>query len=665
MTKTSQVPEHVRISMADGVRLSAVLYLPQGRGPWPAVFEALPYRKDDVTSSQRFEYARLAEAGYAACRVDVRGTGSSEGLATDEYPLIERTDLITVIEWLASQPWSTGAVGMYGTSYSGFNSIQVAMERPPALKAIIPIFATDDRFGDDVHYMGGIRKGIDTIDYPAYMAAMNALPPTPAIFGEGWREEWLRRIEENEPWIATWLEHQRLDDYWKAGSLRFDYGSIEAATMIVAGWADGYRNNSLRSFEALQCPKRLIAGPWSHNWPDTSLPGPNHDLLPEHIRWWDRWLKGIENGVDQEPPIVLYAQRSTPPDPKRAIVQGEWRYEPTWPAERLAPRELPLADAVEGAGAEDALGVRGDTGWTAWISCAADLPWGQPDDQRPDEAFSLVSTWPALDDELEILGQPRLRVRVASSVPVAYLSAKLCDVAPDGSSNLVTRGLLNLTHRNSREGPAPLEPGRWETIELELETMSWTFEVGHRIRLDLAGSDWPNTWPPPEPVTLTFDRASAMLTLPVLDGPSPVTERPVLPPPFPGLTAPAPEWEPPDDALGDSVTYSVTRDMLANEARADAGGISDSPSAPGDVPGRSERYGGSLHVSLDDPGNARAAAQTRFILRYPDATCEVASDLSLVSDRDTYRLRIDLIASEDGHEVGRRTWDRTFPRDLG
>ena len=256
--------EHVFIQLADGVRLAATLYLPSEPGPWPALLEALPYRKDDITASYRPEYVRLAEAGYVLCRVDVRGTGSSEGLAQDEYPAVERTDMVTVIDWLATRDWSTGNVGMYGTSYSGFNSIQIAMERPPALKAIIPIFATDDRYADDVHYFGGALKGVDLLDYPSYMVAMNALPPVPSIYGEGWREVWERRVRETEPWIVTWLEHQRFDDYWQFGSLRPTYDVIDCPVMIIAGWADGYRNNSFRTFEALTCPKRLIFGPWAH-----------------------------------------------------------------------------------------------------------------------------------------------------------------------------------------------------------------------------------------------------------------------------------------------------------------------------------------------------------------------------------------------------------------
>jgi putative CocE/NonD family hydrolase len=182
-------------------------------------------------------------------------------------------------------------------------------------------------------------------------------------------------------------------------------------------------------------------------------------------------------------------------------------------------------------------GEGGDVGWTAWISCAGAMPYGQPDDQRPDEIHSLAYTWAPLDDALEILGHARLRVRVAADAPVAYLSAKLCDVFPDGTSSLVARGMLNLTHRDDRTAPTPLEPGRSYDVEVELEVASWMFEAGHRIRLALAGTDWPNAWAPPAPVTLTVDRASAVLVLPVLDGPSPVTERPVLAPPHAETTA--------------------------------------------------------------------------------------------------------------------------------
>ena len=498
--------EHVWIEMSDGIKLATSLYLPDVEPPWPVVLEALPYRKDDVTSNYTAEYRRLRDEGnLAVARIDVRGTGSSEGIALDEYPAREQRDMCEAIAWLAGRSWSNGSVGMYGTSYSGFNSIQVAMERPDALKAIVAIYATDDRYTDDVHYEGGAKRGLDSIDYPLYMVAMNGLPPVPAIAGEDWRERWAERVDKLEPWLLRWLEEQNDGPYWRHGSLRPGYDRIACATMIVAGWADGYRNATFRAFERLDVPKRLLFGPWSHASTESALPGPHIDLVPEMIRWWDRWLRDEPNGVDEEPPIILFARRSTKLQPDLDEVRGRWRYEPDWPPERAIERRLDLRDAQRPPGSTDSLEVRGDVGVTASISCAGHLPFGQPFDQRPDEAHSLVYDFGALDEELEVLGHPTLEVTVSASAPVAFLSAKLCDVFEDGTSILVSRGFLNLTHRDSLTEPEPLEPGRSYRVTIELDVTSWTFEAGHRLRLDLAGADWPNVWPPPQAVSLTID----------------------------------------------------------------------------------------------------------------------------------------------------------------
>jgi putative CocE/NonD family hydrolase len=652
----------VRIEAPDGIGLAATVYLPpSGNGPWPALLEALPYRKDDLTASYRPEYVRLAEAGYVVCRVDVRGTGSSEGIATDEYPATERTDLLAVIDWLATQPWSSGAVGMFGTSYSGFNSLQLAMERPAALKAIVSIFASDDRYGDDVHYFGGAVKQLDVVDYPAYMVASNALPPVPAVFGEAWREEWERRVADTEPWLFTWLEHQRYDAYWRSGSLREDYGSIEAATMIVGGWADGYTNIALRSFPELRCPRRVLIGPWPHADVATCRPGPTIDLVPEMLRWWDRWLKDEDTGVDAEPPIVVYAQRSTRPDPIRPVVHGEWRFEPTWPPARSTAATFSLRDAEPGGLASgegpDVLRVRGDVGTTAWISCAGGMPWGQSGDQRPDEALSLTYTWEPLDQAREILGHPVLRTRIRSDHPVAFLSAKVCDVFPDGTSSLVVRGMLNLTHRVSRTDPEPLPAGTWIDVELELEACAWTFDAGHRIRLDLAGADWPNAWAPPTAATLTLDRDATSLELPELRGPAPGAITPTLP------ASSSPQHDPLAVSEADAWRWEIVEDVVGRERRAVATYGGDEP-ADGDVPAIRSRYGGTVGVSIDDPGLAWADGETDLEIAFPEATCRAWSRVRMDSDASTYRVAIELVVSEDGQERWRRSWERTFPRDL-
>ena len=641
--------------MPDGVELSATLLFPdEGDGPWPALLEALPYRKDDVTSSSRGHYGSLADAGYAMCWLDIRGTGSSGGIATDEYTAAERRDLVTVIDWLATRPWSLGTVGMFGTSYGGFNSLQVALEQPPALKAIVPIFASDDRYADDVHYYGGALKQLDVVDYPTYMVAMNALPPVPALWGKGWREEWQRRLERTEPWFLTWMAHRHRDEYWRHGSVREDIEKIRAATMIVAGWADGYTNIALRSFPRMQAPTRLLLGPWSHGAPETCRPGPNIDFTAELVRWFDRWLKDVDNGIDREPPIVLYQQRSTEPDPLRAEVRGEWRFEPTWPPDRLRPAVLRLAEATVGP-LGDTLEVRGDVGATAWISCAGALPWGQSADQRPDEEHSLTYTWEPLVADLEIFGHPRLRVRVTCDRPTAFVSAKITDVFPDGASSLVVRGMANLAKR-SGDLPTPAVPGEPIELDLELEAIAWTFEAGHRIRLDLAGADWPNAWPPPYAATLRFDRDDADLELPVLDGPSPVAESPGIR----VVTGSQHSTESTEDGWW---RWEVEPDPATGMqvARTGYGGRSEPDE---DTHAYRDRYEGVVGVSPKDPGVAFAEGEGEFEVGYPEATVRTTSRVRIESDAENYRLTIELSAFEDGDERFQKRWEQTIPRDL-
>jgi len=651
--------EHRRawITAADGTRLAVRLWLPDER-PAAVLLEALPYRMDDLTASYSSEYERLClEGRFAVCRLDIRGTGSSEGIATDEYTREEHADICEVIGWLGAQDWSSGRVGMYGTSWSGFNSIQVACERPPALGAIVPIYATDDRYTDDVHYMGGALKAVDLVDWELYMAACNVLPPVPAVFGEGWRDEWVRRIDGTEPWLLRWLEEQVDGPYWRHGSLRPHYERIACPTMIVAGWADGYRNNTFRTFEALQCPKRLLVGPWSHMSQATSLPGPHVDLVPELIRWFGRWLRDERNGIDEEPPVVVFARRSTRPAPDLAEMRGEWRAETTWPPDRL--REMILTPDGKGT---DEIHVRGDVGRTAWISCAGKLPWGQPDDQRPDDALSLVYDWDPLAADLDVMGHPRVRVTVTPATRVAYLSAKLCDVFPDGTSALVTRAILNLAHREGHDAPRPLEPGAPTPVEIELEATSWIFESGHRLRLSLAGSDWPNVWPPPAGGTLIVDRESVELRLPVLGEPGD------LPPPsLPPSTEKDAHAAPPE---GDQppLVWRFEHDLLERETRAVTSyGWRYKSEFGARV---EERYDGAVGVSTEDPSHAWARGTTVYRVAWPEAEIRTEARLDLRSDAEAYHVVIDVVAEELGSEIDsaivrdERRFERTIPRRL-
>jgi putative CocE/NonD family hydrolase len=374
--------DHAWIPLADGTRLAARMWLPEIADPVPAILEYLPYRKGDAFAARDARHhAYFAGFGYAGVRVDLRGSGDSDGILLDEYLPQEQDDALEVIAWLAGQPWCSGAVGMLGISWGGFNGLQVAARRPPALKAVVSMCASDDRFADDVHYVGGCVLAVDMLAWAATMLTGNALPPDPATVGDGWRATWLERIERTPPFVEAWLAHQRRDDYWRQGSVCEDYGAIEAAVYAVGGWADGYTNAVPRLVAGLPGPRKGLIGPWSHAFPQDGEPGPAIGFLQECLRWFDQWLKGIDTGVMDEPPL-------------RA-----WMQEPVAPVAH---------HSVESAGL--------DAG--AWCADGGEGDW--PGDQRAEDERSLAFTSEPLAEDLEILGfatleveQPQVRAVVA------------------------------------------------------------------------------------------------------------------------------------------------------------------------------------------------------------------------------------------------------------
>ena len=653
------MPEsHVFIPLSDGVRLAATLYLPETEAPWPVLLEGRPYRKDDLSTGAG-TYRRLRDEGdYAVCRVDLRGTGTSEGIAAGEYLALEQDDLCEVIDWLSRQEWCTGSVGMFGTSYSGFNTIQTAMRRPPSLKAIIPIYATDDRYTDDIHFGGGIRKVIE-FGYPLFMVSMNALPPVPSLAGEDWRRLWLERVDELVPWFGS-IEEQNDGPFWRQGSLRPDYALITVPTMIVAGWADVYRNAVLRMIEHLQVPKRLLMGPWCHMSPNNSIPGPRIDLVPEMLRWWDRWLRGTPNGVDDEPPLALFIQRSTAPEPDLAEMRGEWRFEAGWPPARLQETRLELDGAAPvgsgGAQTEETLTVRGDVGTAAHIRGSYDPPYGLPIDQRPDDAYSLLYEWP-VEEELEILGNPRLEVTLRSSHPVAFVSAKLSEVHDDGTSVLVSRGILNLTHRDSHTVPEPLIPGETYEISLEMDATSRVFEVGHRMRLAIAGSDWPNAWPPPEASDLTIFLDRTQLVLPTIVGQPSIHETPHFLP-----VREVRESPPPGDRERLAPAWRIEHDVYARETRVVVHQLSTSALPDRWSSWRTEDVRAGVQPFA--PGTAWVESIDETEIAWPEVTARAKARLELRSDATTYFFDLGLEVYENDQLVRERHWENVTPRKL-
>jgi predicted acyl esterase len=449
----------------------------------PALLEYLPYRKGDAFAARdNRHHAYFAERGYAGVRVDLRGSGDSDGLLRDEYLPQEQDDALEVIAWLAEQPWCSGAVGMLGISWGGFNALQVAARRPPALKAIVTMCSTDDRYADDVHYKGGCVLGVDMLQWAATMLTLCAMPPDPAAVGDGWRETWLERLDGLDPMVVPWLTHQRRDAYWRQGSVCEDYGAIEAAVYAVGGWADGYSNAVPRLVDGLTAPCKGLIGPWAHAFPQDAVPGPSIGFLQECVRWFDHWLTGADTGVMDGPRLRVWLQEPVAPAGHHAERPGRWI---GWGETETRTFAL---DGPHRHRSPEAAGQ--DAG--AWCPDGGQGDW--PPDQRAEDGRSLSFTWP-LDERVEILGFPAAELEVEVDRPNALLAVRLCDVAPEGPSLLVTRGLLNL---------GPREPGRRFKVRIELDAIAQAVAAGHALRLSVSTVYWPWAWPSPEPVTLTL-----------------------------------------------------------------------------------------------------------------------------------------------------------------
>jgi predicted acyl esterase len=500
--------EHTWIELADGTRLAARIWLPADAeaDPVPAVLEYLPYRKNDgtvVRDAVRQPY--LAGHGYAAVRVDMRGSGESDGMLVDEYTGQEQADALEVIAWLAAQAWCTGAVGMHGISWGGFNALQVAALRPPALKAIMTLCSTDDRYADDVHYRGGCVLASDMLHWASSMLAWNARPPDPRL-REDWREVWLDRLERTPFFLEPWLAHQRRDDYWRHGSVCEDYAAIECPVYAVGGWADGYTNAVFRLLAGLSAPRKGLVGPWAHAFPDDALPGPSIGWLQECVRWWDRWLLGRENGVMDGPMVRVFVQDSIPPQPMLDVRAGRWASEDAWPSERVSRRVVAFSG-------ERSLAPVQSLGGCAGVWCAEGQAADLADDQRVDDALSLCFDLEPLADDVELLGFPAVTLELEVDRPQALVCVRLCDVFPDGTSALVTRGLLNLAHRHGHAEPEAMEPGRRESVRVELDSCAYAVPVDHRLRVAVSSTYWPWAWPSPEAVTPTVYGGSLELPL--------------------------------------------------------------------------------------------------------------------------------------------------------
>ncbi|HEY6396760.1 MAG TPA: CocE/NonD family hydrolase, partial [Solirubrobacteraceae bacterium] len=517
-----QTIEHVPIVMPDGTALGARVWLPADAFicPVPAILESHPYRKSDGTILRDTEVAPwFAEHGYAFVRLDIRGSGDSQGILEDEYLPLEQADNVAAIAWLADQDWCSGEVGMIGISWSGFSALQTAALAPPQLGGVIALHSSDDRYADDVHYIGGCVSAMDMLQWASSMRAYLAQPPDPEI-ADDWRERWLERLDRTPAFIEPWLTHQRRDDYWRQGSAAEDYSAIKCPVFAVGGWVDGYRDSVLRLVEHLPGPARGLIGPWGHTWPQAGAPGPSIGFLQECVRFFDCALKGVENGFLDEPRLVTWMQDAVEPAPGYEARPGRWVAEPSWPSPNVAVKALPLGRTGLGDSEPGQRQVQGlqSTGTAGGVWCADGGSADSPLDQRLDDGGSLTYDSEPLGEPLELLGFASAVLELATDRPFALVAVRLSDVGPNGTSTLIARGILNLTHREGhhRVEPMPTEP---VVVRVQMQSTAYAVPAGHRLRLAISPTYWPWVWPSPEAVTLSVHSGGvSRLELPVRSG---------------------------------------------------------------------------------------------------------------------------------------------------
>lgn len=535
--------EDASIPMRDGVRLAARIWMPEDseREPVPAILGYDPYFARLFSRAGDGADRYLAGHGYACIKVDIRGSGDSQGRSLDEYVQQEQDDALEIIEWIARQPWCSGSVGMEGLSWGGFSSLQVAARRPPALKAIITLCSSDDRYSDDAHYKGGCIVS-DMFNWGTLFLAFQGQAAFPAATGkEEWRERWLERLNAVEFNLGKWMTHPHRDAFWKHGSVSENYENIACPVYAIGGWVDGYKNAVFRLLDGLKVPRKGLIGPWTHTSPDQGVPGPAIGYLDEALRWWDHWLKGSETGIMQEPMLRVWMQ-SAVPTPRELDVPGRWVVESSWPAPRIAEQTLflnapatldrePAKEQRLSLAPLQTVGIVGGNWCPSGGGGEGDLAIEMALDQRVDDIRSLMFDSDPLSEPLEILGSASLLLELSVDKPVAFIAARLNDVTPGGESGRVSFGVLNLCHRDSHETPTALEPNKRYTVRVPLDYAAHHFQPGHRLRVSISTSYWPMVQPSPEAVTLSLFSGACRLVLPVRPSAREVSQpRPFAPP---------------------------------------------------------------------------------------------------------------------------------------
>ncbi|SDK22890.1 hypothetical protein SAMN05216187_10624 [Jeotgalicoccus aerolatus] len=643
-----EIINHCWIEMSDGIKLSAKLWQPKtSEKTKGAVLEYLPYRKDEFTALRdEIRHKYFAGMGYTSIRVDIRGTGDSEGLIEDEYPKQEQDDALEVISWIENQEWSNGSVAMIGKSWGGFNGLQLAALQPPALKTIITLCSTDDRYADDVHYKGGTMMASDMLWWASTMFAYNARPPFPKYVGEKWYDMWLNRMENTPPFIEEWVSHQTRDNYWKHGSIGEDYSAIKIPVLTMSGWADGYTNALFRLMNNLDVPKKGIVGPWAHEFPDMAIPGPQIGYLQEVIEWLDRWMTEEGDQDTHKDAFLVYLQDGVKPKTTYDFREGKWL--------DLYNEEKSEIDILENINGEVPLLNRQQHGLYSGVFC----PFGQegdlPDDQLIDNALATSFMLPKQDTTLNIIGQPVAKIRVKPDKEEANLHVRVTDVHPTGEKTLVTKGQLNLNHYKSHEFPEDLTVREYIDVEIPLDVIGYQIEAGHSIEVTISPTYWPQIWPDKEIVNLIVDFSHSELLLPVINDFNEVRLK------YEQSETAAPLEK---EIIRDGYrTRNVIKKLTTDEW------VLDDFSDEGlrTLTETNITYGSTNHnvytIKEGDPLSAKVECDWTVQVKDSDIDTNIVTKSVMSCDADNYYLYNEMTGYSNNEQCFYKTWNKTVPR---
>lgn len=531
------VDRNVAVPMRDGVVLYADIYRPAGPGPYPALLQRTPYDKGTLALSMAITFIlRAASQGYAVVVQDVRGRFASEG---EFFAFVhERQDGHDTLDWLAAQPWCDGNIGMFGGSYVGLTQWQAAFDGHPALKAIAPNITASDYHNGWAYQGGAFELGFNlswTLSVLAPNTVLRARREDPSVDAtfqalldgvDGMTAEFARLplsdhavLGRFAPYYDAWVNHPTYDDFWAGLDVSTRYESLNVAALNIGGWYDIFLDGTIENFAgmrergpaALRDRQRLLLGPWNHGGMGRGNPigaydfgvrstGPLIDADGVQLAWFDRWLRGIDNGADRQAPVRLFVMGS-----------NQWRDEQEWPLARTDWQGWYLhsggrANTLHGDGAlsRESPGNEPPDSYVynprnpvptigGGLCCNNVFTNGGAYDQRPVEAREdvLVYSTPPLDEPVEVTGPVKLILHASSSATDTDWTAKLVDVAPCGFARNLTDGILRARYRHSMREGTPITPGEVIEYEIDLWATSNTFLAGHRIRLEVSSSNYP------------------------------------------------------------------------------------------------------------------------------------------------------------------------------